>query len=59
MALAISSAVPTRFIGTMWREPVRAIGLAAAGVNFGIDQAGPDRRDANAFAGDFVAEADR
>src|SRR5712664_1709538 len=40
-------------------EPVGAVGLAAGSMNFGIDQPGPDRRDANAFAGDFVAQSDR
>ena len=39
------------------RELVRAIRLTAGGMNFGVDQAGADRRDANALAGDFVAEA--
>src|SRR6202022_3355030 len=40
-------------------EPLGAVGLAAAGVNFGIDQPGPDCSDANALAGDFMSEPDR
>ena len=39
-------------------QTMRAIGLAAGGVDFGIDQAGPNAGDANAFARDFMAEAD-
>ena len=38
---------------------MRAVRLAAAGVDFGIDQAGPDRGDADAFARDFVTKSDR
>ena len=38
---------------------MRAIGLAAGGMDFSIDQAGPDRRDANALAGDFMTQPDR
>jgi len=34
-----------------------AIGLAAAGVNLGVDQPGTDRRHANTFAGDFERQA--
>ena len=36
-----------------------AVRLAAGGVDFGVDQAGPDRGDADAFGGDLVAEPDR
>src|SRR5689334_25331064 len=40
-------------------EPVRTVGLATRGVNVGIDQSGPDRRNTNAFACDLVSETDR
>ena len=58
MALAISSRGADALHRHHVREPVRAIRLAARGVNFGIDQAGPDRRDANALARDLVAKPD-
>jgi hypothetical protein len=40
-------------------EALQPIGVAAAGVNFGIDQPGPDGRDANAFRRHLAAETDR
>jgi len=39
-------------------QTMGAVGLAAGGVEFGVDQAGTDRGDADAFAGDLIAEAD-
>src|SRR5277367_6729136 len=38
------------------RELVCAVRLAARGVDFSIDEAGPDCRDANALTGDLVSE---
>src|ERR1700731_835228 len=35
-----------------------AVGLAAASMNFGIDQPGPDRGDADTFACDFVSQSE-
>ncbi|GCC44513.1 hypothetical protein chiPu_0028508, partial [Chiloscyllium punctatum] len=40
-------------------KPMRAIGLAAGGMDIGVDQPGPDASDADAFTCDLVAEADR
>ena len=40
-------------------DALDAIGLAAAGVNVGVDEAGPDRVDANAFFGNLLRQADR
>ena len=37
---------------------MRAIGLAAGGMDFSVDQPRTDRGDADAFAGDFMAETD-
>src|SRR3954451_20135816 len=40
------------------REPVRAVRLAASGVNFSIDEPGPDGCDADTLSCDFIAKAD-
>ena len=41
------------------RDLADAVGRAAGGVDLGVDDAGPDRVDADAFAGELLGEADR
>src|ERR1700679_672148 len=58
MALAISSAVPIRFIGTTCASLCARSGSAPEARLFGVNQTGADRRNANAFAGNLVSEPD-